>query len=237
MWAAAPQDAVSYSLRSPSVAPPLTWRLDFPDSLAVAGSLLAEKAHAVSLAQRDLGRTAEILNLFDVNSVSFSTADDLLAPKTDLLTALEALRQPVAYGVPRGPAAVKKEDRLAMQQWQAFVAQVQRMISNYAYIQTAVAGVDMGLTKVGWSGDFSTTWSSAAPPLALTLHQKSVSTVLASRLALLRLVSVVASGAVGLAVKATLPGGQVALIPAVWRFVRTVLGEFKKSWPALKGQG
>jgi hypothetical protein len=63
---------------------------------------------------------------------------------------------------------------------------------------------------------------------------QSVHLALRSRLALVRIVSVVATGAAGLAVKAAVPGGQLLLLPAVWKFVRDVLAELRQSWPDLK---
>jgi hypothetical protein len=52
--------------------------------------------------------------------------------------------------------------------------------------------------------------------------------------ALIRLVSVIATGAAGLAIKAAIPGGQVLLLPAAWRFVRDVLKQLRQSWPQLQ---
>ena len=104
------------------------------------------------------------------------------------------------------------------------------MVSHYARVETALAGASIGRTTVDWTGDFVTTWEPVASGAAMRTHLQSVNLALGSRIALLRIVSVVATGAVGLAVKAAIPGGQVLLLPAVWRFVRDVLKELRQSW-------
>jgi hypothetical protein len=68
-------------------------------------------------------------------------------------------------------------------------------------------------------------------------HRQSVHLALGARIALIRIVSVVATGAAGLAVKAAIPGGQVLLLPAIWKFVRDVLAELRQSWPKLAHLG
>jgi hypothetical protein len=44
-------------------------------------------------------------------------------------------------------------------------------------------------------------------------------------LALIRMVTIVATGAAGLALTLSIPGGQLMALPAVWKFVRDVLKE------------
>ena len=69
---------------------------------------------------------------------------------------------------------------------------------------------------------------------AMRTHLQSVHLALSSRIALIRIVSVVATGAAGLAIKAAVPGGQLLLLPAVWRFVRDALEELRQSWPHIQ---
>ncbi|MCJ7549853.1 MAG: hypothetical protein MUQ30_09250, partial [Anaerolineae bacterium] len=81
---------------------------------------------------------------------------------------------------------------------------------------------------VDWSGDHNVTWQEGIGPLDMALHMDSVRLVLATRQAWLRLISVVASGALSLSVKASVPGGQFLLFPAVYRFVCDVLAELEQ---------
>ena len=61
----------------------------------------------------------------------------------------------------------------------------------------------------------------------MSLHQHSVHLALASRLAMMHMISVVGTGAIGLAIKLTVPGGPLLVLPAAWKFVQDVLKEWK----------
>jgi hypothetical protein len=61
----------------------------------------------------------------------------------------------------------------------------------------------------------------------MALHLDAVKLAIASRLSLVQLVIVVATGALELALKASVPGGQVLLLPAVYRYVKDVLAELE----------
>lgn len=249
-------EAVAFSAgeaQAPAEPEEPTWRISLPDSPAAAQAILQRQSRAMQLAQRDLQRVDRQLTAFDPQEeergVSFSTADELSAPKSDLLRSI-ARYQPapetevVAYGLFRRKraeeeeaevkAALAPEDRDTMAQWRAFVEQVRRTVGNYAYIETEMGAVMVGSTAVGWTGDFTTTWAADVAPAAMRVHTQSVHLALASRIALMRIISVVTTGAAGLALKAAVPGGQVLLLPASWRFVRDVLAELRRSWPQLK---
>ncbi len=79
------------------------------------------------------------------------------------------------------------------------------------------------ISTVDWTGDYETAWLDGATTLEMTLHLEAVRLALASRHALLRLISVVTSGAMTLTAKASVPGEQVLLIPAVYNYVRSIL--------------
>ena len=152
-----------------------------------------------------------------------------------MLETLDAFQSPVSYGLFRRKDKEKEdEDQESHQQWLAFVERVQQTVAHYARIETALAGRDVGQTAVGWTGDFTTTWQPNVTLEMMRTHRQSVHLALDSRIALIRIVSVVATGAAGLAVKAAIPGGQVLLLPAVWKFVRDVLAELRQSWPKLQ---
>jgi hypothetical protein len=208
----------------------------------------------MQLARRDVQRVDRQLTVFDPQEeemgVSFGVADELSAPKSDLLQSI-ARYQPapetevVAYGLFRREkekaeeeveveAALAPEDRETMAQWRAFVDQVRRTVGHYAHVETEMGAVMIGSTAVGWTGDFTTTWAADVAPAAMRVHAQSVHLALASRIALMRVISVVTTGAAALALKAAVPGGQVLLLPATWRFVRDVLAELRRSWPQLK---
>jgi hypothetical protein len=68
----------------------------------------------------------------------------------------------------------------------------------------------------------------------MALHHQSVHLALGSRLALIRLLTIVGAGATKLALRLTIPGAQLLVLPAAWKFVRDVLEELRRSWPELE---
>jgi hypothetical protein len=99
------------------------------------------------------------------------------------------------------------------------------MVSHYARVETEIAGARAGHTAIGWTGDFQTIWAPGVTPPSMQLHHQSVHLALASRIALLRMVAIVATGAAGLALRLSIPGGQLLALPAACKFVRDVVTE------------
>jgi hypothetical protein len=230
LWETPQEDAVSFSAGASAPPADPTWRVELPESPEKAQAILADRIRASELAYKDLGRVnRELTYIGRTEAVSFSPSDPLLAQKTELLATLDAFQSPVSYGLFRKEK--EGEDQESRQQWLAFVERVQRMVAHYARVETALAGRDVGQTAVGWTGDCTTTWEPNVTIEMMRAHRQSVHLALGARIALIRIVSVVATGAAGLAVKAAVPGGQVLLLPAVWKFVRDVLAELRKSWP------
>jgi hypothetical protein len=235
LWTIPQDDVVSFSAAASALVEP-TWRIELPASPEEAQAILADHIQASQLAHQDLVNiNRDLTYIGRTEAVSFSTSDPLLAQKTELLATLDAFQSPVSYGLfKRKDKEKEDEDQETQQQWLAFVERVQQIIAHYARIETALAGLDVGRTTVGWTGDFTTTWAPNVTLAMMRTHRQSVHLALDSRIALIRIVSIVAAGAAGLAVKAAIPGGQVLLLPAAWRFVRDVLAELRQSWPKLQ---
>jgi len=210
-----------------------TWHIQLPESPQEAEEILETKLEALALGQKDLARAKrEVIQFNTRAAVAFGT-DALAGEKKALLNTINAHKSPVAYSTPGRGEQVKIAQE-EQRQWHDFMKQIQQMVSHYARIKTTQLGMDVGLTKVGWTGNFETTWTSSVSLGTMQTHLKAVDLALASRAALIEVVSVVMIGAAGLAVKATVPGGQVLLLPATWRFVRDVLQTLRKKWPELQ---
>ena len=235
LWTVPPDDVVSFAVGAAAPPEEPTWRIELPESLEQAQAILAGQIRASELANQDLANVnRDLTHIGRTEAVSFSTSDPLLAQKSELLGALDAFQSPTSYGLfSRKDKKKESEDQQAHQQWLAFVERVQRTVANYARIETALAGRDVGHTAVGWTGNFETTWKPNVTIGMMRTHRQSVHLALGSRIALIRIVSVVATGATGLAIKAAIPGGQVLLLPAIWKFVLDVLAELRQSWPKL----
>jgi hypothetical protein len=236
LWRVPSKDAVSFSAGAAALPEEPTWRIELPESPEQAQAILMDYIQASKLANQDLTNVnRDLIHIGRTEAVSFSTSDPLLAQKTELQGTLDAFQSPVSYSLfKRKDTEKEEEDQESHQQWLAFVERVQQTVAHYARIETALAGREVGQTAVGWTGDFTTTWQPNVTLAMMRTHRQSVHLALDSRIALIRIVSIVATGAAGLAVKAAIPGGQVLLLPAAWRFVRDVLAELRQSWPKLQ---
>jgi hypothetical protein len=105
------------------------------------------------------------------------------------------------------------------------LVELRRLVHHWAWVETQVGQRRIALTTVDWMGDYQTTWLDGLTAHEMDLHLDAVRLALASRHALLRLVVVAVTGALELALKAAVPGGQILLIPAVYRYVRDLLAE------------
>ena len=227
VWTVAPKTAgVSFdanaTLQAKSAPADPTWHIQLPESVEAAQAVLQAQRAAIQRGESALAqaeqRLARIGHAGD--GVSFAA---LTGPEADLLVALNTLQPSVSFGLFGKEAIGEQLENL--DQWRSFLNQVHDMVSHYARVETGVAGTCVGQTSVGWTGDFNTIWTPGVAPTSMRLHCQSVHLALASRLALIRMVAVVATGAAGLALTLSIPGGQLLALPAVWKFVRDVLAE------------
>jgi hypothetical protein len=237
LWHVPPDSVLAFNkVGAPPEEP--TWHIELPESPERAQAILAGQIRAAERTREDLARVSQELAGIDrTERVSFSrpdgTPDPLLAQKTELWEALDTFQSPVSAASATQYSLfdrkdTKRKNEESHRQWLAFVERVQQIVANYARIETTLADFDVGSTTVSWTGDFETTWQPGITVEMMQTHRQSVHLVLSSRIAWIRIVSVVATGAAGLAIKASIPGGQVLLIPAVWKFVRDVLAELRK---------
>ncbi len=156
-------------------------------------------------------------------------APEFVTPELELDAALQRLSAPVSYGLfDRKQQAGQEADLEATSQWRKFLDQVRDMVTSYARVQTEIAGLPIGQTSVGWTGDFRTTWTPILTSADMTLHYHNLTATLQWRLGTMRLVGVVGAGAANIAARLAIPGGQLLALPAVWNFVKDVLAEWRK---------
>jgi hypothetical protein len=219
-----PAQATSFDVNAPAEP---TWRIDLPVSIDDARLLIAQQ-------QATLQNSEEALTQAEQRMLSLSQAGEGVAfgitagPEADLLASIDRLNAPTSFAAPGVPSPEAEQAAESSSQWQNFLDHVRDTISHYARIETAIANNPIGTTTVGWAGSFDTIWIPEAAPESMTLHSHSVHLVLASRLATMRMITVVGTGAIGLVTKLTVFGGPVLVLPAAWRFVQDVLKEWKK---------
>jgi len=209
------------------------WHVVLPETLAEAQAILADRASCFQFALADLERVkGELESLVAEGEIAYAaTSDKLSVYRAELLKAVHAAQ---AYSFEQRLSVGLLEDRQSYAQWVAFVEQVEKLVGSYAHVETVRGGRMIGRTAVSWMGDFDTWWRSTATVEERDLHQQAVHLALESRTALVRVATIVVAGAFEIAAKASIPGAQVLLLPAVWRFVRDVLAELRKSWPQLQ---
>ncbi len=220
VWELAGRDPVAYAAGSGYEGP--IWRVELPEDQRAAFKDLRAKRAAVRLRERELERIEGLVARLDlVRSYSLEAT----AHEDRLLAAITALSSPATA------FDTRTEERVnygaLYEQCRALVAQFQALVRPLGRIETVVGGTLVGLTAINLSGDQRTMWSEESAPEQMEAHLAAVRLAMASRQALLRLLVVVVTGALGLAVKAHIPGGQILLLPAVYRFVRDVLQELE----------
>lgn len=219
----ATQDQVSFDVSAP--APEPTWRATLPASPTQAQSILSEQAQVIQRGESALTHAEQRLARLGQpgGNASFAASSEAAGPEAELLAAVSALQSPASFGL----LGLDARQQQLYDQWRSFLEQVNRMVSHYVRVETEIGEVLVGRTAVGWTGDWDTMWKPGVTAQSMQLHRQSVHLALASRLALLRMVGVVGTGAANLAVKLSIPGAQLLVLPAALKFVQDVLREFR----------
>lgn len=198
----------------------MVWRVELPSSGFDARSLLGARTAAVSARVSALADVEARLAALEPTAPHYAMGETT-GPEAALMATIQQLAMPaVAFGT---DADAAERFRGIYAECQALLEQFRRLVEHYAWVVTTQGGIDVALTVVAWSGDYDTTWLDGVTEPQMQLHRDAVHLALASRDALLRLINVVGTGALTLALKASVPGGQILLLPAVYQYVRDVL--------------
>jgi hypothetical protein len=234
IWTVPTPAEVSYDLEAAEAPEEPTWRIQLPTDLADAQAILDAQSQTLRRSDSDLfsaeRRLAQLGLSYEAGEAAIAFAA-LPAPEAELLATLSSIEAPISYEAARPEEKARQETR---NQWRLFVEQVRRMVSHYAQVETEVGGTLVAHTAVGWTGDFDTVWEADVVADSMGLHHRSVHLALSSRLTLIRLLTIVGTGATKLALRLTVPGAQLLVLPAAWKFVRDVLEELRRSWPELQ---
>jgi hypothetical protein len=212
------------------------WRVQLSGSLDEAWAVLERKSLALSRSESSLveaerrlsrlaareGVSAGALPPSGVGGASYGVAR---GPEAELLRALQAIEAPASFGPDWREGAERRE---VFEHWRAFLDRVSAVVAHYARVETEMAGALVGRTTVGWTGDFDVHWGPGATTSSMALHREAVRLALGSRIALVRLLIVVGTGAAKLGLRLTVPGAQLLVLPAAWKFVRDVLQQLRE---------
>lgn len=201
------------------------WRIQLPDTLEEAQNIMQSQQYNIEQQQHYLDIIES--QLADYNpkenyNLSFVTDRD-----SPLATLQSSITEISAWSTAYNTTGANPDYIRLYEQCETFLGRFKDIMSLQRRIETRTGQNLVGLTHIDWKGDYKTIWEKQATPPAMHLHIKSVNLASTSRMVVLRIISTAVSGALSIAIKAAIPGGQILLIPAVYHFVSDMLRELK----------
>lgn len=219
------------------------WRATLSSNVHQAQRHLARGEERIRASQRALAEAPARLdtlvaaaNSSGIAGLSFDTrsmAQPLPAPEAELHDALYTInRQPErsTHSFTTAPGGQPAESvpegwREGMARFQRVLQRVRSVVLQYALVETVIADQVIGRTVIGWSGDAHTTWSPRLQPEQIALHWRMLDMSLESRQTFINTFVIVSQGLFKLAVLVSHPGGVVLALPALWKFINTIIAE------------
>jgi hypothetical protein len=209
----------------------LVWRANYPADLEQAERSVSEARAALAAAEAALAEAPLRLNAFVVQERS-GLSFGLGAPGAQPARAeddLSLLLGEMWGTTPMVEFSAGKElfgrwDE-AYQAFQSFADRLQRMVAQYAWVETQVDGRLLGQTAVSWTGDVDTVLLDRLDREQMQLHQQTLGLALASRRAMVQTFTLVVTNATKISVLLATPGGIALALPAVLRFINQIRKE------------
>jgi hypothetical protein len=232
VWAAAPlrPGPVAFG-QPPRRADGLTWQANLPANSTEASVELTRAETRIRAADRALPEAAERLKRFaEAQGVGTSFAAGPATgavwgePERELAALLGGIstgRTATSFGL----MDMAKAGWGEASEWFSSAAATLLPTTLQARVETSAGGTTVARSKVGWTGDCATVWSNQPGGNQATLHLRTVTLALASRVALVRTLALALQGAGLIAVAIAIPGGPLLALPAVWRFITRVQDE------------
>ncbi len=222
-----PEEPAAYAADGPLDG--MVWRVRHPAATRETRRVLHDQLAIVDRRMKELDLISQHLGALSPvasygGQVVLRHDGELLAEVTALAGSVTAFSGEAQQVKPYGQLALQVG---RIEATSALLTQLRQLVEHWARVETRIDDKLIAITTVDWTGDYETAWSIGLTALDMALHLEDVKLALASRRALLRLISVVTTGALDLALKASVPGGQILLIPAVYKYVRDVLSEFE----------
>lgn len=240
IWQASPPPVqAEMAFSGPGEAVPLTvedvavvWRVNLPFNTMQADAALQQQQAALRQANQDLEAAHARLEAFatgqppggDQPVQSFGIEQTALAaPEAELAGWLAPSQGVMSFALgislPQGWQDTAQE---ALD----FFSKVRQMLAHYAYVESSTGGSTTGRTVVSWMGDFETLWQRGISADTMQLHSKSVDLALASRQSWVKMAMLVAQGAALFGLFSST--GNPLMIPAVYKFIRQVMEQYRE---------
>ncbi|MDF1514125.1 MAG: hypothetical protein P1S60_09990 [Anaerolineae bacterium] len=226
IWQSPGKQTATFSAGTVNEIAQTVWRIHLPGDIKEADRLLQIRMERVGQLELYLDEIATLLEDMDPDDPS-RVAYGLghRNPQQDLMEAIADLRPETVNFVLH---LTGKDYSTLYDRCEALINQFRGVVTRRGKVETRIGDHLVGVTKVDWTGDFETIWQNTAESGEYHLHTKAVRLASASRLTVLRLISVVATGALNITIKASIPGGQFLLVPAVYQFVIDMLAELSR---------
>ena len=216
----------SFTTTATSTMNEVTWRILLPENLNEAETIVQSQQNNIEEQQRYLDIIDNQLEDYDpkgTQNLSFVTSQH-----SPLATLQHSISQIHSWSGSYSTAGSQTDYTRLYEQCETLLSRIKDNMSLHGRIETRIGQNLVGITQIDWIGDYKTVWEKHATLQTMHLHTKSVHLTSISRMVVLRIISTSISGALGIAIKAAIPGGQILLIPAVYKFVLDMLHEFKK---------
>lgn len=249
LWESAPQ-TVSFGIgdAEQDSPPPAgnVYRLNLPADFEVSSAALRSSEAAIETASAALqsvptrldgltARTQETRQK-QASGVSFDVASlsPEPGPEGELLASLADIDRGAAGENATGEVSFGLTEDLsgawqaAESQFQALIAQIDRDVLHFAWVETNISNQLIARTTVDWSGDAQTIWMQSVSDRQIALHQRALYITTQTRNLRLRLFVTVTSGAAKMAALMATPGGAVLALPAMYQYVIKILKQAKE---------
>jgi len=245
LWESAPQ-TVSFGIGDAELdSPPpagTVYRLNLPADFEASSAAFRSSEAAIETANAALQSVPSRLDDLTVRTqesrqkqasgVSFDVASlsPEPGPEGDLLASLAdidrgAAGESVSFGLTEDLSGAW---RAAESQFEALIAQIDRDVLHFAWVETNISNQLIARTTVDWSGDAQTVWTESVNDQQIALHQRALYIATQTRNLRLRLFVTVTSGAAKMAVLMATPGGAVLALPAMYQYVIKILKQTKE---------
>lgn len=248
LWATTPQpENVHFGIGDEAAPPPPdvpVFRVNLPGNARSADEVFENNEtwfKQVNAALEDVPNRLESLmsrmqtRQMAGDAVSFDVArlEDEPGPEGDLLRLLEEVSnsEPVSFSVGDESETAREPVSQAWQsakaQFDALLAQINREVLHFAWIETKMDGQMIARSEVEWSGDATTLWAETASEEQKSLHHRTLNVAARSRNLKLRLFVTVASGAAKVTTLMS-AGMPMLALPAVYQYVLSIIKQVKE---------
>jgi hypothetical protein len=207
------------------------WRVNLPSDYEQAAAYLRAGEAKLRATEEALAAANDRLESFVASRTTAAMPFGISTESTESDAELESLlltlrgdHPVVSFGLADN---LQDEWSRTSEQFQNFINQLQRIVANYAWVETSVEGDLLSRTVVSWTGDVNTFWARENfDPALVELHQHTLKLALTSRDVLVRTLVVVLEGVIKFSILISTGVGVLAL-PAMWKSVRKILAQIE----------